>query len=248
MVSAACAELGPLVPGTDYKPKGQMKKTSNGLVYYETWLGENKVSDAAIIGIYDIVGIKGTQTLQQFDRVSEALGVKVVCPDLFLEERSFPGGMGALDWAMTVCTMDQMKERILDMRQALREEQENVRIAAFGFCYGGLVAQELSHWTGNDQFVAAGFIHAKTFTPDAAKEVKCPVINLPSSGEEDQTAYMEALPEEFREKSVYKHFKDVPHGFAAARGDWTNQVKHDRAREAIDLLNNFMLENLVKAK
>ena len=54
MSEEACAALGPLVAGTDYKLKGTFRKSKGGLDFYEANLGENKHADAAVIGIYDV--------------------------------------------------------------------------------------------------------------------------------------------------------------------------------------------------
>lgn len=251
MVSDCCAKLGPLVVGSDYKPRGTSKITANGLAYYEVEIGEKKAKDVAIIGIYDVMGITYPQTLQQFDRVSEALGVKVVCPDVFGNGADYRAAgtddasrENVRDWVDRHCSFEDAKSKIIDLRETLSAEGIT-KFGIFGYCYGGIVAELAAHYPPPNNFLAAGSVHGATFTPENAVGVNCPFINLASKSEGDPKPYIDVLPEGIKEKSEYKHFVDVPHGFASSRGDWTDPVKRENAKESVEMIAAFMEKHVV---
>jgi len=66
---------------------------------------------------------------------------------------------------------------------------------------------------------------------------------MASQNEGEQPDFMDALPSGIKEKSRFKLFGDVPHHFAAARGDWkTNETPRRRAEEAIVEFVDFVKE------
>lgn len=75
-----------------------------------------------------------------------------------------------------------------------------------------------------------------------------PFLNIASQTEPEQPAFEAALPAHLKEKYVFRRYDDVPHGFAAARGQWANNETHrKRAEEAIEEFVNFVKKNLVDA-
>lgn len=70
-----------------------------------------------------------------------------------------------------------------------------------------------------------------------------PFFNMPSQSEGLQPEFQEALPAGIKEKSKFKLFDDVPHGFAAAKGQWaTNETHKKRAEEVIDCFVEWVNE------
>lgn len=68
---------------------------------------------------------------------------------------------------------------------------------------------------------------------------------MPSQDEGLQPEFQDALPvaNGIKERSKFKVFDDVPHGFAAARGQWaTNELHRKRAEEAIEEYVRFVDE------
>lgn len=68
---------------------------------------------------------------------------------------------------------------------------------------------------------------------------------MPSENEGPQPEFQAALPEAggIKEKSKFKLFGDVPHGFAAARGKWeTSDLERQRAEEAVEEFVGFVEE------
>ncbi|KAF8308230.1 hypothetical protein DL93DRAFT_2087257 [Clavulina sp. PMI_390] len=58
---------------------------------------------------------------------------------------------------------------------------------------------------------------------------------MASKNEGEQPEFMAALPPVIKEKSKFKHFHDVPHGFAASKGQWaTDETHRKRAEEAVE--------------
>lgn len=85
-------------------------------------------------------------------------------------------------------------------------------------------------------FLCACSIHGRAYTAPQASALVIPFYNMPSSSEGAQPEFDAALPEGVvKEKSRSRLFGDVPHGFAAARGQWaTDETHRKRAEEAIE--------------
>lgn len=106
-------------------------------------------------------------------------------------------------------------------------------------------SQLAAHHPSPHNFLAAGSVHGKTFTSEVAAGVNCAFINLSSKGEGDPKPYIDALPEGIREKSEYRHFVDVSHGFASFRGEWSDSVKRENTKEAVEMLAAFMEKHVM---
>jgi dienelactone hydrolase len=81
---------------------------------------------------------------------------------------------------------------------------------------------------------AAASLHGLKYDAEKGARIAAPFFNMASQNEGEQPDFMDALPSGIKEKSKFKLFDDVPHGFAAARGDWkANETHRKRAEEAI---------------
>lgn len=99
--------------------------------------------------------------------------------------------------------------------------------------------------TKSDLFIAAASIHGRAFDASQGSRIVTPFYNMPSQNEGLQPEFQAALPEAggVKEKSKFKLFGDVPHGFAAARGKWeTSELERTRAEEAIEEFVGFVNE------
>lgn len=84
-------------------------------------------------------------------------------------------------------------------------------------------------------FIGFGLLHGRALTPEDCASSKIPLANFPSSMEGDQPHFFSSLPEGYiRDKSVYRFFSDMPHGWSSGRGDWRNPLKRQRAQEVIE--------------
>ena len=84
-------------------------------------------------------------------------------------------------------------------------------------------------------FIGFGLLHGRALTPEDCAASQIPLANFPSSMEGDQPHFFPSLPEGYiRDKSAYRFFYDVPHGWSSGRGDWGNPLKRKRAQEVIE--------------
>jgi len=236
-IADCCATL-PRIVGSGYERKGSTKETPNGLKYYEAAEGVTD-TDNAVVVFFDIVGPNQYQTDQQVDRISKGLGVKVVSPHWFGNDLGYTGALGPdIDmndlnaWRAEHAKIEDVKKHASDIFGVLKNEGIT-KIHAVGFCWGGMVAAELA--TIPDFLASAGSIHGRKYDAAHAARVVVPFANLPSQNEGPQEDFIAALPAGIKEKSIYKLFGDVPHGFAAARGQWaTDELHKKRAEEVIE--------------
>jgi hypothetical protein len=64
---------------------------------------------------------------------------------------------------------------------------------------------------------AAASLHGRKYDAEKGTRIAAPFLNMPSRDEGEQPDFMNALPTGIKEKSRFKLFADIPHGFAAAR-------------------------------
>lgn len=141
--------------------------------------------------------------------------------------------------------------------------------AIFGFCWGGKVAT-LASIHLSDKFKASGLIHPSSVTNDEAVDVKIPMYLMPSSNEPDmvsllylrfmlysrfqitqiyfQIPFYEQLQTKFGNNSGHRRFDDMTHGFAGARGNFSDPLIQERVNEVITTLGDFFDQNLNNSK
>jgi len=123
----------------------------------------------------------------------------------------------------------------------IAKERGGTSFGTFGFCWGGLMAVKLGAST---DFKASGFAHAAMLTAADAEAAKGPVLSLPAKDDQLDDFEQAIGKNAFASHNVWHKFDDVNHGFAASRGDWTNELQAQRATEAIEFTQKFFNENL----
>lgn len=99
-------------------------------------------------------------------------------------------------------------------------------------------------------FIAAGLIHGRSYNRRDALAVRVPVANFPSAMEGGpQSDFHNNLPSGeiggwVKEKSVFKLFGDMQHGFSSGRGDWSTPAKKKRAEEVMQDYVDFVFNLL----
>lgn len=67
--------------------------------------------------------------------------------------------------------------------------------------------------------------------------VTCPVALLPSKDEAPEAEFVALLKAKLHgDRSVFRRFDDMPHGWCAARGDFSNPLNAQRTTEALELV------------
>lgn len=113
-----------------------------------------------------------------------------------------------------------------------------------GHCWGGMTGIHLAQ-VQPPLYIAAGLIHGRAYTRKDALSVRIPVANFPSAMEGGpQADFHENLPDGIKEKSVFKLFGDMQHGFSSGRGDWSTPNKKKRAEEVMQDYVDFVYKLL----
>jgi dienelactone hydrolase len=93
----------------------------------------------------------------------------------------------------------------------------------------------------------AASIHGKGYTAEQGAKLVVPFLNIASSQEPEQPEFEAAVRASLKDKYKFIRYDDVPHGFAASRGQWaTNETHRERAEQAIQEFVNFVKKHLVE--
>lgn len=202
-----------------------------------------------VVCIYDIFGM-WNQTQQGADMLTEYLGAKVVMPD-FLRGKpwpveAFPPRDEAEKKKMSEWfdTIGNISDRLGDIQNVVKELKESgyEKFGLYGFCWGGKIAS----MCGNEgtPFVGVAQVHPAFVGPDDSKSLTVPVAFFPSKDEakDDVDGYWKNLQEshpELVEKSMFKHYTENHHGFAAARADLKDESNFASFKDVYGRLATF---------
>ncbi|KAF7723846.1 hypothetical protein EC973_001571 [Apophysomyces ossiformis] len=236
-----CCSLKPVE--SDYQPIGAMEQLGDLPLYV---VGP-KDAKKAILVIYDIMGLHNNT--KQFCDVLAGQGYKVVMPDFFRGKpwdiKNIGDRKAVVAWLSRVGTIDKVAPEIAGVREWLKG-QGVTSAGIVGFCWGGKIGVQIA---GIDRFFG-GFtmIHPVNIDPKDAEKAQAPILALPSRDEPDMTAFMEVLKKKpFAAQCKHHRFDDMHHGFAAARGNWSDELNRKRATEAIQLTVDFFNQVLNKS-
>lgn len=134
--------------------------------------------------------------------------------------------------------------------------------AIFGMCWGGSVAT-LSSIELYSYFNASALVHPSLVTNDQAYDVRTPMYLMPSQDEPDmvslslvnwsiiykkltsgQLPFYQVLRINFGDNAGHRRFDDMFHGFAAARGNFSDPINQMHVNEVITTLGVFFERNL----
>lgn len=226
-------------------PKGRTEKIA-GMDAYVTGPAQSK---NVVLGIYDIFGMWNT-TLQGADILAECLNTQVILPDFFRGEpwlhSEFPPVTDALTlkfnrWLFNTANMNDRIEDIQDIVKELKKRGYE-KFGLYGFCWGGKIAS----LSGGEStpFVGVAHVHPALIVPDDSKILTVPVAFFPSKDEKESDVHgywnnFKAGRPDLVEKSMFKHYTDSRHGFAAARADLTDDTNVRDFRDVYGRLGNF---------
>ncbi|OZJ02296.1 hypothetical protein BZG36_05067 [Bifiguratus adelaidae] len=236
---SACCTIPPVK--SDYSPKGEIFQIEDMDVYT---VGP-KGTKTAILVIYDIFGFH-PNTKQFADRLAEHSKVNVIMPDFFrgkpFTEQDLADKEKLMSWVQSAGSIKGMMPDLAKCKNFLQQDGA-VSAGVVGFCWGAKIASQA---TAEDSFWgAAALIHPSFPAKEDAEKAGGPMLVIPTKDEPDMTEYMNALKAKpFGDKCKHERFDDVHHGFAAARGDWSDETQAKRATQAIDLTSKFFNEHL----
>ncbi|KAI8332882.1 Alpha/Beta hydrolase protein [Chlamydoabsidia padenii] len=237
--SKACCSIPPVE--SNYTPTGTMEQVGDLTCYVAGPADAKK----AIVVIYDIFALHNN-TKQFADILAKHCNYKVVMPDFFRGEVFDHTKLGdrevLLAWIGKYGSLNTVAP---DLDRVIEWLKSNGAIAGgvVGFCWGAKIAAQYSAMDSTHFFAGMSMIHP-SFVDVKDAEVACaPVLALPSKDEPDMTEYMEVLAKKpFGKLCKHHRFDDMPHGFAATRGDYTDELNVKRTTEAIQLTVNFFNE------
>ncbi|CDH49969.1 dienelactone hydrolase family protein [Lichtheimia corymbifera JMRC:FSU:9682] len=234
--SHACCTIPPVA--SDYQAVGTIEKV--GADELPVYVVGPKDAKKAILVIYDIFGLHNN-TKQFCDILAKECGYKVVMPDFFRGEPWTDEKMGDMQaliaWIGKVGSIEVVSPQIKSVTEWL-QGQGVTKAGLVGFCWGAKISVQM---TAIDSFFGgASLVHPSFVDVKDAEKAGAPILALPSKDEPDMTEYMKVLSQKpFGDKCAHRRFDDQPHGFAAARGDYTDELNKKRATEAIQLTANF---------
>ncbi|ORX94690.1 hypothetical protein K493DRAFT_220849 [Basidiobolus meristosporus CBS 931.73] len=239
-INKACCSLRPVT--SDYTPKGTIEQIDDLPVYF---VGP-KDAKLSIIVNYDIFGFH-PNTHQFCDILGEMFNFRVAMPDFFRgkpwdENKMAKEDMPALyEWIRSVANWDLVRPDLEKVKQRLASEGI-VKSGIVGFCWGAKMAILA---TRDSSFAAASLIHPSLFEDEDAVHAQAPLMLISTKDEPDFTEFMNILSKKpFGDKCHHYRFEDMFHGFAAARGDYTDPHNVKRATEAIELTGKFFTNNI----
>ncbi|KAI5451334.1 hypothetical protein NCC49_001928 [Naganishia albida] len=222
----ACCSIPPVQ--SEYKPKGSYQKV--GAFEKAYVIGDSKTH--ALICIYDIFGF-WPQTEQGADILSATLSdTKVVMPD-FLQGNPWPVDQFPPKtdeekeklqqfFGTTANPQERLKETV-EVAKALQSEGYT-SIGLYGFCWGGKVAMLAgSH---SELFTGVSIVHPAMLDVKDVDGLAVPLAIYPSKDEpadevEKIVKALESKP--FADRCTHKTYANMHHGWAAARGDLSNE-------------------------
>ncbi|KAG5729789.1 hypothetical protein E4T56_gene984 [Termitomyces sp. T112] len=239
----ACCSIPPVQ--SDYSPKGSFKPHAGFSKVYVTG-PEN--SDTKIVCVYDIFGFF-PQTQQGADIIASALKATVYMPDFFEPDGPYPiekfppkNDQDKRDlqafFAGTASPPLAIK-KLVDFGKALRTSGAK-KVAAYGFCWGGKVT--LSSGTLSTPFDAVAIVHPAMLSVADAEKLTVP-LGIYISQDEPVDEYEKILEvinkKPFASKNDSKHYTNMFHGWAAARGDLKNAENKKEFEDVYSKLVDF---------
>jgi len=224
----------------NYTPLGRMINIGN-LPAYEYDTPNNTNRNRMLIGVYDIFGLANTNMMQVADRMAlQGGGFRVVVPDFYRGDH----------WDDNLDPDDRQEwlDRVGDWNTVVRPDLLNVlsyytsqgveEFSIFGMCWGGRQATNSAIELG-DFFKAAAIVHPAGVANSEAVNVRIPMYLMPSSNQTDMLPFYQELRARFGDNSGHRRFADMIHGFAGARGNFSDPIIQQNVNEVITTLGAF---------
>lgn len=233
----------------EYEAKGR-KYLLNSMEVYT--VGPENASRVLVL-VYDIFGWH-YNNFELADTVASAKNWRVVIPDLFRgapwPASHFPprGKAQCADFSNFLSSQANTVQRCLDVKAVIDGLQKETSsgdaskapgIYILGFCWGAKVAALVNDFPGVKAIAGA---HPSFLDATDALDVAVPTLWLPTM-DDDLTDYLAGLDSAKKSQKDFvfidESFRDMFHGFLAARGDWTDEFQRTRASQAIKTLVGF---------
>ncbi|KAF6766486.1 dienelactone hydrolase [Ephemerocybe angulata] len=244
----ACCTIPPVQ--SDYQPKGTFKSIGDFKKVYVT--GPEK-SDNAIVCVYDIFGYF-PQTQQGADIVAASTCTTVYMPDFFEPEGPFDinryppkteeDKKAIQDFFGGTANPSAAISKLTKFGEHLKSNGAQ-KVAVYGFCWGGKVV--ISSSGENTPFSAAAIIHPAMLSVEDAKKLTIP-LGIYVSADEPEAEYESIVDiiskKPFASVSDHKNYKNMFHGWAAARGDLKNEENRKEYDDVYKRLVTFFQKAL----
>ncbi|EST07675.1 Dienelactone hydrolase [Kalmanozyma brasiliensis GHG001] len=242
----ACCTIPPVK--SDYSPKGSMEKIG-GL---DTYVIGPKDAKKAIVVVYDIFGFHNA-TKQGADLLADSTKARVIMPDFFrgkpFPQTSYPPDTDEKkqEFQNFFGNAGDFKARKPELEAIADELKKDgaSKVGLVGFCWGG----KLSVLAGGEgtKFTSVAQVHPAMVDAKDAEGLTVPIANFPSKDEpkEDVDAFeAEVQKKPFAKDSVYKHYPDSHHGWAAARADLSDKGNLENFQDVYQRLSDFFNKTL----
>jgi len=205
----------------------------------------------AILVVYDIFGFF-PQTLQGADILAETVQARVVVAD-YLQGKAWPldkfppANDAEKAELQSLFGTTANPARTLPFVNAVGKELQKdgaTKIGVLGYCWGG----KLSVLAGAEDWSdAIASVHPAFLTEEDFNKLKVPIALFPSKDEpiDEYTKAINAISSKpFAAKNVYKIYRTVHHGWAAARGDLTDPENKAQYEDVYSRLATFFQNTL----
>ena len=225
----------------EYSPEGT-SETIGAMDCYVVGAG-----DKIVVMIYDIFGFH-PNNFELADNIASARGWKVVIPDLLRGSAwpavNFPPKTPAQSGAFAAFLTGpaDAKKRVLDVKvliETIRAVEPEASFAVLGFCWGCKLAALCA--LAIPRLKAITGAHPAFLNEEDGRLVKLPTLWLPT-GDDDMTEYQTGVLSggNSQNVTVNENFRDMFHGFMAARGDWTNPKLREKASAGTQVIVGFL--------
>jgi len=229
----------------DYEPRGHIINIGD-LPVYEA--ADHVDSRRLLIGVYDIFGFENNNMKQITDVMAiQYDGFRSVLPDFFR------GESWGLETPVNPVDLAAWLQRVADWESIIRPDLINIvhhyqalgveEFAIYGMCWGGSVAA-LSAIELYNYFNASALVHPSLVTNDQAHYVRSPMYLMPSGDDPDMLPFYQTLQINFGDNTGHRRFDDMFHGFAAARGNFSDPLNQMHVNEVINIMAVFFERNL----
>ncbi|KAF8746235.1 hypothetical protein AX14_000034 [Amanita brunnescens Koide BX004] len=225
---AACCSIPPVC--SSYSPKGAFKSFAN---FQRVYVAGPDLDDSehAIICVFDIFGYF-PQTQQGADIIASALKTTVYMPDFFEPHSPFPAEKFPPNTPDAKAELQAFfagtanPTATLNKLIAFGHNLEAIgkkKIGVYGFCWGGKVT--LVAGQEYTPFTSLAIIHPAMLSAEDAQKLTIPLAIYISNDEPlvEYNKILRILAEKpFAVQNDHKHYTNMFHGWAAARGNLEN--------------------------
>ncbi|KAI9291990.1 alpha/beta-hydrolase [Neoconidiobolus thromboides FSU 785] len=242
-LSKSCCTLKPVE--SNYKPQGSFF-TVKDLEYYS--IGDEK--DPLILLVYDLAGKHNNA--YQFGDILASAGYHVIIPDFFrnkpwpLEDWPTKNMDKLIHMATVEYSFDnKIHEDILLIYDHLNIDRKAPNVGVVGFCWGGKIVFDALKLQV-PIFKAGVAIHPSFIVKESFEAINQPILFAPTKEEREIMHYFNLIKPELLKESEMHDFTDNVHGFAATRGDFTDEHNCKRVNDVIKLTADFFSKHLSK--